>query len=238
MCGSSPQRYARAGGLLILVSFAAGLFGEVYVPSMLAAATGGAMAASSINHDGVMRLGFACYLVEAVCDITLTWIFYVLLRPVDRNLILLAALFRVASTATFGAAELFYLAAMQFSGNVAYLKAFSPVQLHALTRFSFDVYGYGSSAPVFYGVAAVVIGYLIRRSGFLPRAIGILWILGGLGQIANTFILILAPTYAFFWELLPLLLAALTLAAWLLVRGVDVDKWAELTGGEIIRTAP
>ena len=221
------QRYARVAGLLILISFAAGLYGEVYVPSTLSAATGGAVAAQGISHDVMMRIGFAGYLVEAVCDVTLTFIFYVLLRPVDRNLALLAALFRVASTATFAASEFFYLGAMQLSGNSAYLKAFSPIQLQALTRFSFDVYGYGGSAPVFYGVATVILGYLIYRSGFLPRWLGVLWAVGGVGQVTNTFTLILAPAYASFLEYVPLLLASLTLALWFLVRGVNATKWTE-----------
>lgn len=223
MSPQSAQRYARVGGILILISFAAGLYGEVYVPSTLSATTG-----SAIHHAVMMRIGFAGYLVEAVCDVTLTFIFYVLLRPVDRNLALLAALFRVAATATFAASELFYLAAMQLSGNSGYLQAFSPMQLQALTRFSFDVYGYGSSAPVFYGVATVILGYLVHRSRFLPRWLGVLWAVGGLGQVANTFSLVLAPAYASFLEYMPLLLASLLLASWLLLRGVNAAKWAEL----------
>lgn len=224
----SLKRYARVGGLLILISLAAGLFGEVYVPSTLSSTTAGTAAAHSFGHEAVMRVGFACYLVEAVCDITLTLILYVLLRPVDRNMALLAALFRVASTAIFGASEFFYLAAMLISGNVGYPNAFSPVQAHALIRLSYAVYGYGSSAPVFYGMAALVTGYLIYRSGFLPRSLGVLWILGGLGQVTNTFALVLLPGYAHFWELVPLLLAMLTLALWFLVRGVDAPKWKDL----------
>ena len=192
------QRYARVAGLLILISFAAGLYGEVYVPSTLSATTGGAIAAQGTGHDVMMRIGFAGYLVEAVCDVALTFIFYVILRPVDRNLALLD-----------------------------YLKSFSPIQLQALTRFSFDVYGYGGSAPVFYGVATVILGYLICRSGFLPRWLGVLWAVGGVGQVANTFSLILAPTYASFLEYVPLLLASLTLASWFLVRGVNATKWTE-----------
>ena len=195
----SLQRYARVGGLLILISFPAALFGEVYVPSVMSAALSGMVATQGIgSHDVLMRIGFASYLVEAVCDVILTLIFYVILRPVEKNVALLIAFFRVASTATFAASEFFYLSAMLYSGGTTYLNKFSAAQLNALTRFSFSVYGYGGSAPVFYGTAAVLIGHLIFRSGFLPRALGILWMVGGLGQIANTFTLILAPSYAFF----------------------------------------
>lgn len=224
------QRYARLAGALILVSFAAGLFGEVYVPSALSAATSNITTAHSVaSRETLMHIGFAAYFIEALCDIVLTMIFYVILRPVDRNLALLATLFRLAATATFAASEFFYLAAMVFAGNSKYLRTFSPSQLDALTHFSFAIYGYGGSAPVFYGAAAIVVGYLIYQSGFLPRLFGAVWVIGGLGQVGNAFALILAPAYASFWEYVPLLVAMLTLALWFLVRGVNVQKWLERT---------
>jgi hypothetical protein len=224
----SLQRYARIGGLLILVSFPAALFGEVYVPSLMSAAASAMSVTNGLgSHDALMRIGLASYLVEAVCDVILTLILYVILRPVEKNIALLIALFRVASTATFAASEFFYISAMLYSGEAKYMREFSTAQLDALTRFSFGVYGYGGSAPVFYGMAAVLTGYLIFHSGFLPKFIGALWVLGGLGQIANTFSLILVPQFTFFWEMVPLLLAMLTLALWFLVRGIDLRKWAD-----------
>lgn len=226
-CGHSVQRYARIGGILILISFVAGLFGEVYVPSIMSAPTAGVAAAhaASSHLALLLRMGFAGYLAEALCDVSLTLILYVLLTPVHRNLSLLAAFFRLVSTAVFGASEFFYLAALLAAGGAEHLKTFSNGQLDALARFSLDVYGYGSSAPVFYGAAAIVIGYLIYRSGFLPRFLGVLWVLGGIGQVTNTFTVVLAPAYASFWQMLPLLIAMMALALWFLVRGVDVTKW-------------
>jgi hypothetical protein len=78
---------------------------------------------------------------------------------------------------------------------------------------------------VFYGVASVLRGYLILRSGYLPRFLGALLLLAGFGFIAKNFLLILAPTYASNLFVLPMFLAAVSLAGWLLVRGVDVAKW-------------
>jgi hypothetical protein len=222
----SINRYARIGGVLILVSLAAGLFGEVYAPSLVkASATGAAIAH---GHLMLLRAGFASYLIEAFCDVTLTLTLYVIFRPVSRNLALLAVFFRLVSTAVFASAMFFYLGALLLlDGANGYLKTFSADQLNAVTKFLFDVYGFGGSAPMFYGAAAIVVGYLIYRSGYLPKFLGGLWILGGMGQLANIFALALAPGYAFFWELLPLLLAMLSLAVWLLVRGVDATRWSE-----------
>ena len=68
--------------------------------------------------DSLFRIGFACYLLEAVCDIALSLILYVLLKPVRRDLALLAAFFGLMGTALFGAAELFYFAASHVLGGL------------------------------------------------------------------------------------------------------------------------
>jgi len=78
---------------------------------------------------------------------------------------------------------------------------------------------------VFYGVASALLGYLIFRSGYLPRFIGALLALGGAGFVINNFAIILAPAYASSGLLLPMIIAALSLTLWFLVRGVDVTKW-------------
>src|SRR6266508_2762679 len=98
MTGQSAQKYARVAGVLFLLSLVAGGFGEFYVPStLLARGDAAATARNLIAHDTLFRLGFAGYLVEGSCDIALTLLLYVLLRPVNRNLALLAAFFRLVS---------------------------------------------------------------------------------------------------------------------------------------------
>ena len=88
------QTYARIAGVLFLVSFVAGGFGEAYVPSQLIVSGDAAATAGNIKAFGsLFRWGFAGYLVEAVCDIGLSLIFYVLLRPVRKDIALLAAFF-------------------------------------------------------------------------------------------------------------------------------------------------
>ena len=78
---------------------------------------------------------------------------------------------------------------------------------------------------VFYGVASVLRGYLIFRSGYLPKALGVLLVFAGLGFVTKNFALVLAPAYASDGLLLPMVLAAMSLTLWLLVRGVDAPKW-------------
>jgi len=111
-------------------------------------------------------------------------------------------------------------------GGADYLKTFSPDQLNTLALLSLKLYGYGGGIfMVFYGVASVLRGYLIFRSGYLPKVLGVFLALGGLGFVARSFALVLAPAYASDGLLLPMSLAGVLLTVWLLVRGVDVPKW-------------
>jgi hypothetical protein len=177
-------------------------------------------------------MGFATYLIEAVCDIALSLIFYVLLKPVHNHLALLAAFFGLVSTAVFGVAELFYFAALPVLGGADYLRTFSPDQLNTLALLSLKLYGLGGGVfMLIYGVAAVIRGYLIFRSGYLPRALGVLLALAGLGFISKNFTLVLAPAYASDLLLLPMFLTVVALTAWLLIRGVNIQKWEAMTRG-------
>jgi hypothetical protein len=216
--------------VLFLISAVAGGFGEFLVPSQLIVSTDAAATANNIMaSNSLFRMGFASYLVEAVCDVSLTLVLYVLLRPVHRDLALLAAFFRLVSTAVFGVAEvLYYSAPSLILGGADYLKTFSPAELTALAFLSLRLYGYGSGiAFVFYGVGSILLGYLIFRSGYLPKVLGVLLAISGLGFVTRSFLLVLAPAYASSALLVPTVVAGLALTLWLLVRGVDVPKWEE-----------
>jgi uncharacterized protein DUF4386 len=221
------QTYARIAGVLFLLSFVAGGFGEAYVPSKLIVSADATATAENIKAlDSLFRTGFAGYLVEAVCDIALTLILYVLLRPVHKELALLAAFFGLVGTAVFGVAELFYFAPSLILGGAGYLKTFSPDQLNTLALLSLKMFGYGSTIfLVFSGVAWVLRGYLIFRSDYLPKFLGVLLTLAGLAFVTRNFTLVLAPTHAYGSLLLLMLPGLLSLTVWLLVWGVDVPKW-------------
>ena len=223
------QAYARIAGVLFLLSFVAGGFGEAYVPSKLIVSADATATAQNIKAFGLLfRVGFAGYLVEAVCDIALSLIFYELLKPVRRDLALLAAFFGLVSTAVYAVAELFYFAPSIILGGAGYLKTFSPDQLNTLALLSFKLFGYGGGIfMAFYGVGWILRGYLIFRSGYLPKFLGVLMTLGGLGFVASNFTLVLAPAFPSGRLLLLMVPGALLLGVWLLVRGVDVAKWEE-----------
>jgi hypothetical protein len=223
------QTYAKVAGVLFLLTLVAGGFGEFYVPSQLiVSADATATANNIIASDSLFRMGFASYLVEAMCDVALTLILYVLLKPVGKDLALLAAFFGLVSTATFAVAELFYFAASFILGGAAYLKTFSPDQRNTIALMSIKLYEYGGGLfMVFYGVASILRGYLIVKSGYLPKFLGAFLALGGFGFVTRNFVLVLAPAYASSSLLLPMTIAVVSLTLWLLVRGVNVPKWEQ-----------
>ena len=105
----SVQVYTKVAGVLFLLTFIGGWFGEMYIPNRLIVPTDAAATAANLKSSELLfRIGFATYLLEALCDVGLAWIFYVLLRPVHKELALLATFFGLVSTALFGFAELFY----------------------------------------------------------------------------------------------------------------------------------
>src|SRR5688572_32906437 len=101
----SFPRYARAAGVAILLSIVFGAIGEAWIPGIIVVrGDAAATAANIVGRPTLFRLGFAAYLVEGICDIALTVLFYVLLRPVNRNLALISAFFGIASMVTFAVA--------------------------------------------------------------------------------------------------------------------------------------
>jgi hypothetical protein len=221
------QTYARIAGILFLISFLGGAFGEFYVPSRLIVSGDPTATFNNIAaHEWLFRLGFAGYLLEGLCDAALSLVLYVLLRPVHRNLALLAAFFGLIATAHFAICEMFFFSGPMLLENPVFLQTFSREQVNALSYLFVRVYAYGSALfMVFYGSASLIRGYLIYRSAYLPRVLGVLLGITGVGFILKNLTLVLAPTYSSDFLLLPAPITVLALTLWFLVKGVDVQKW-------------
>ena len=227
----SPQRGARLAGVLYLAIILLGLFGELVVRGTLvvpgdAAATAAKIAASPL----LWRAGIAGDLLMHVCDVPVILIFYWLLRPVSKNLALLATLFNLVQTAVLVLNKLTLLVPMLLLDDVETLKAFSAQQLDALSYLAIEAHGYGFAIGlVFFGFACLVRGHLIVRSGFFPRTLGWLLQIAGLSYLTNSFALLLAPSFAaaiFPGVLVPAFIGELSICLWLIVKGVDEREWA------------
>jgi Domain of unknown function (DUF4386) len=223
----SPQTYARIGGALYLIIIVAGLLGELLVRGRLVVPGDATATLDNIrSFESLWRLGIAANLFHLACAVALGLIFYVLLRPVSRELALLALLFNMVAITLESASKLFLLPSLFVLGDASYLQAFTSEQLHVLAYLSNKSHTYGFNISlIFFGFECLLLGYLIFKSQFLPGFLGILMLVAGVSYLANSFALLLAPALVNIAVLIPAFIAELSLALWLLVRGVNVQKW-------------
>jgi hypothetical protein len=239
---ASPRVLSRIGGVLYLIIIVIGIFGEAFVRGRLIVSGDAAATAANIRSlEWLWRFSIAAEFFLLICAVALTLIFFVLLRPVSRDLALLAVFFNLVSIAVEAAITLYLLGALFPLGNAEFLRAFEPDQLYAMTSLAVKLqsYGFGVSL-IFFGCECLILGYLIFRSGYLPKALGILMQIAGLSYLTNSFALLLAPSFAdriFPAILIPAFVGEASLCLWLLVKGVNVEKWTLQAGAHPTRIA-
>lgn len=221
---------ARVGGVLYLIIIVIGALGETVVRgSIVVRGNATATAANLRSMEGLWRLGVAGELVLLTCSIALALILYILLRPVNRDLAQAAIFFNLVTLAIEGVAAVSLAAALFPLSSAAYMSAFTPEQISALAMLSVRSHTAGFNiALIFFGVECVILGYLIFRAGYMPRAIGVLMQLAGGCYLINCFAFILSPPLSSRIVpaiLIPCLIGELSLALWLLVKGVNAEKW-------------
>jgi hypothetical protein len=227
-----PQTYARIGGVLYLAIIVLGAFAEGFVADKLLVPGDAATTAHNIMASPVLwHLSVAGDLIVALCAVPLLWIEYLLLRPVSKQLVLLAVLFNVVSLAVEAISKLFLLVVMPTLGNGDYLKAFEPQQLQILANLALKSHDIAFNiALIFFGCTCLVNGYLILRSGYLPKLIGILMQAAGLSYLTACFAALFAPAFSDLISpaiLVPPLIGESSFCLWLLVKGVNIARWKE-----------
>lgn len=241
---TSPQIYARIGGVLYLIIIVVGFFGEAFVRDRLVVSGDATATAANIRSaESLWRFHIAAELFLLICAVALLMILFVLLKPVSRELALLAVFLNLVSIGLEAAITMYLLEALFPLGNAGYLKAFAPEQLYALASLSLKSHSYGFGVSlIFFGCFCLVIGYLILRSGYFPKAVGVLMQIAGVSYLTNSFALILAPNFAnriFPAILLPAFVGEASLCLWLLVKGVNLEKWAEkASAGRVPHSSP
>jgi hypothetical protein len=225
---SSPRSLARMAGVFQLLEAMTAGFGLVIVPSKLVVAgNAAATAANILGHEPLFRLGFASSLIGVVCHIVWALLMFDLLKHVNRRVSLLAVFVILVGSAIQAVTSLFYVAPLLVLKGGSALSAFTAVQSQALAytflrlnAYAFDIY------LVFFGLWCVLIGFLIFKSNFMPRILGVLLAISGLGWA-----MFLSPplaTHLF----VPYIAAAsaigeIPLLLWLLVFGVNDQRWKE-----------
>ena len=232
---TSPKTYARIGGILYLIIIVVGGYAEFSRGNLVVSGDAVGTAAKITAAESQFRLSTTGELMMLVCAVALTLILYVLLRPVNKNLALLAMFFDLVSVGIEGLSRVNLFAALFPLGSASYLKAFNPGQLDAMAYLSLRTYEYGFGISlVFFAFALFFFGLLVFRSGFFPNVLGILMMIGSACYLFNSLALFLAPEFEssiFPAIVLPAGLAELAFCLWLIVVGVDASRWKERAAG-------
>src|SRR5437660_3980680 len=227
---TSPRFEARITGAFYLLTILTGIFAQGFVSgSLVVDGDAAATATNILLHKSLFQLGFAVYLIEMACQIAMTALFYDLLKPAGRSISLLAAFLGFAGCVIKTFSRVFFIVPLFILGGAHYLSVFSAEQLQALALLFLKVNDRGAAmALVFFGFYALLTGYLIIKSTFLPRILGVVSVLGGLGWLS---FLYLPLGYRLFPYIAVLgLLGAASLLLWLLVFGVNEQRWKEQAG--------
>jgi Domain of unknown function (DUF4386) len=222
----SPQRLARIAGLLYLAIAISGGFAQIVRTSMIEPGDAAATTANILDAEWLFRLSFLGDVVAFSAEVVLAVVFFALLRPVNESLAVLAAGFRLAQAAVLGINLLNQFVVLLLLGGDDYLSVFEPAQLHALALFFLEAHGYGYLIGlVFFALHNVVLGYLLIKSGYVPRVLGFLVMVvvsaGYLIDSVGNFLVADWPGTLSAVVLTPAALVEFALIGWLLVRGVS-----------------
>src|ERR1700683_1313986 len=177
---ASPRPRARITGVVYLFYFLTAVLGVFFMGGIVVDGDAAATATNLLAHESLFRLGLATGLVATAGYIALTALFYGLFKPVNRSLSLLAAFFSLVGCAILAFASLFQLAPLVVLGGSQYLSVFKVEQLRALALMFLELHGQAVNiCLVFFAFYDLLIGYLIFRSTFLPRVLGVLMAIEG-----------------------------------------------------------
>jgi hypothetical protein len=216
---------ARLAGILFLLIFFLGLTVEVFIrPGIIIPGDGAATIKNIVDSELLFRISLVIDLIRQIVIILLALALYKLLHSVNKNIASLMVIFALMSGSITMINELNHFAVLLLSSGANYLTAFDAAQLENLALFFLDLQTYGIFIPGIFSLWIFFLGYLVYKSGFLPRILGGLLMVGGICYPLQAVLFLLFPhidatmlnAFAFFSELLFYL--------WLLIKGVYVEQ--------------
>jgi hypothetical protein len=223
---NSIQRSARFAGFLYLILAVCGGFAEFAVrQGMIVPGDAAATVGNILASESVFRLGVVSELIGQAVFILLVLTLYRLLKPVNQNQAVLMVILVIVAVTITCINMLNQFAALLLLGGADYLAVFSDGQVQALVMYFLNMHEAGYLiAQVFFGLWLLPLGYLIYKSGFMPKIVGVLLMVACFGYLIDVFTFFLIPSfevvvseYTFVGELVLLL--------WLLIKGVNVEQW-------------
>ena len=223
------NKTAKMAGSLYFIYIVFHVFADVIGRSTLIVFGDAATTARNIMASAwQFRIGFVVDLVAGVLFLLTAWALYVLLKPVNKNLALLFLLLKLGGVAVWCFSDLFLIASQLLLSGADYLKVFQSDQLQALAMLSVYIYknGFLGIAQIFFGAWLFPLGYLVFKSGFLPRILGIVLMIHCAFWLMTSLQFFLFPGFdAITFISYPLgFIAEFGLTLWLLIMGVKDQK--------------
>jgi hypothetical protein len=226
----SIQKTARFAGLLYLIITVAAIIAHMYMPSNIIVAGDAAATAENIRSSQALFQigGVGSELIILLSEIILSIVLYVIFKPVNKALSLLAAASRLTMTTIHGMNLINYFFVMLLVGGTCYLSVFSVEQTQALAMLFLDAHGFGFTIGIaFLTIHVFILGYLIVKSEYFPKVLGYLFMAAGVGYLIDSFAHLLSSTY----QTTPAIIAAvitiseIAFPLWLLIKGVNKEGW-------------
>ncbi len=221
---NSLKKTARSAGILYIIMDVFMIFGGMYVdPKIYVHGDAVATVSNILASEWLFRLGFVSHLAGLILQLFLVHVLYELFESVDKSQARLMVIFIVAGVSVAFLNNLNLYAPILFLSGAGYLSAFNPTQLQTLSMVFLDLYKYGMHiAEIFWGLWLIPLGLLVYKSGFIPRVLGVLLIVGCFGQLISFLSVFLLPGYGTI--LTPIagtvMLGELPIFLWLLIKGV------------------
>ena len=239
--GASPRQLARIAGGLYLLNIVAGFIAIGLVPAILFVEGDVAATLRNIQANELLyRLSLAAHMIPILSNVPLVVILYDLLKGVNRRLALMMVFYSIVGTAVESANLLHQFTPLVLLDGAQGLHALTAAQMQALAYapLRLQTFGYDVQQVIYAGYLLAA-GYLVFRSTFLPRVIGVLLVIGALSYLIYSFASFISPEFAARlvpYIQLPSLVGEGSLCLVLLVIGVNVQRWKGQASGAAIAT--
>jgi Domain of unknown function (DUF4386) len=223
---NSPQKIARVAAFVFLIIFFLGMLTELFIrPAIIVPGD----AATTVNNiaasESLFRLSLVSDLIRQIFLMLLPLVLYKLLKPVNKTIAALMVIFGLVSVPISMLNELNHFAALLLSSGADYLTVFKADQLNSMVMFFLELRKYGTFIPQVLSFWIILLGYLVFKSGYLPRILGILLIIGGIFYTGLAVSFFLFPNLDLMVFGLFAISGEIIFYLWLLIKGVNVEEW-------------
>ena len=234
---NSNKSISRGAGFGYLIIFITGIFSNFFViENLIIPGNAVATANNIIGNDFLFRIGILSFIIMVLFDVLLAWALYVILIPVNKNLSLLSGWLRLINSAIFAIAIYNLFSVLQILSGAEYMKVFETGQLYAQMMLLLNTFNNTwLIGLVFFGFHLFILGYLIVKSGYISKTIGVLLIIAGFGYLIDSFANFLLPNYNDYKNIflmivvIPGVIGELSFTFWLLFKGAKIPDIEEVS---------